>query len=117
MIENHTTEEISLSTQRESRHPVTAISSRTATGSVKSRRCVVEKRTIVGDKPRSSHKEDKDNSNTKPSINAPKDEKKEEEKQVKDKVEAGIKQRFVCLHTVSTTDFCPFIEQLRQEQI
>lgn len=94
--------------QRESRHPVTAItanSSRSTTGSIKSRRSTTEKRSSVGDKPRSSHKEDKDNSNAKPiiSVSVPKDEKKEEEKQVKDKVETGNKQRFV-LHTVSTTD-------------
>lgn len=107
MIENRTDEEISLSKPRESRHPpVTANSSRATTGSIKSRRSATEKRTSVGDKPRSSHKEDKDNnSSVKPiiSVNMPKDEKKEEEKQVKDKVEAGIKQRFV-LHSVLTTD-------------
>lgn len=105
MIENCTKEESSLSKQRESRHPVTANSSRASTGSVKSRRSATEKRSTVGDKPRGSHKEDKDNSNAKPiiSVSVPKDEKKEEDKQVKDKVEAGNKQRFV-LHTVSTTD-------------
>lgn len=99
MIENHTKEEMSLSKQRETRRPVTASSSRTTTGgSVKSRRSVTEKRSSVGDKlPRGSHKEDKDSINTKPiSVSVPKDEKKEEEKQVKDKVESGIKQRFVC---------------------
>lgn len=106
VIENRTEEEISLSKPRESRHPVTANSSRATTGSIKSRRSATEKRTSVADKPRSSHKEDKDNnSSVKPiiSVNMPKDEKKEEEKQVKDKVEAGIKQRFV-LHSVLTTD-------------
>lgn len=103
MIENHIKEDTSMSKQRESRHPVTAISSRT-TGSIKSRRSTVEKRLTVGDKPRSCHKED---SIAKPSISVPKDEKKEEEKQVKDKVEAGNKQRFV-LHSVSTTDSLSF---------
>lgn len=85
--------------QRESRHPITASSGRATTASIKSRRSATEKRSSVGDKPRSSHKDDKDNNNTKPiiSVNTPKDEKKEEEKQlVKDKVEAGNKQRFVC---------------------
>lgn len=105
MIENCTKEETSLSKQRESRHPVTASSGRASTGSVKSRRSATEKRSTVAEKPRGSHKEDKDNSNAKPiiSVSVPKDEKKEEDKQVKDKVEAGNKQRFV-LHTVLTTD-------------
>lgn len=105
MIENCSKEEMSLIKQRESRHPVTANSSRSATGSVKSRRSTTEKRSSVGDKPRSSHKEEKDNSNAKPiiSVSVPKDEKKEEEKQIKDKVETGNKQRFV-LYTISTTD-------------
>lgn len=118
MIENRTGEEISLSKQRESRHTVTACSSRTTTGSVKSRRSATEKRSSVGEKPRSSHKDDKDNSNAKPtvSVSVPKDEKKEEEKQVKDKVEASNKPRFV-LHKVPTTDSFPFIGKLRQEQI
>lgn len=109
MIENCSKEETSLIKQREPRHPVTANSSRSTTGSVKSRRSTTEKRSSVGDKPRSIHKEDKDNSNAKPiiSVSVPKDEKKEEEKQVKDKVEPGTKQRFV-LHTVSTTDSLPF---------
>lgn len=104
MIENSTKEEISLNKQRESHHPVTANSSRaTPVGSIKSRRSTTEKRISVVDKPRSSYKEDKDNNNAKPIISVPKDEKKEEEKQIKDKVEAGNKQRFV-LYTVSTTD-------------
>ncbi|VVC31630.1 SAP domain,RNA recognition motif domain [Cinara cedri] len=95
VIENRTKEEMSLSKQRESRHPVTASNGRATTASVKSRRSATEKRSSVGDKPRSSHKEDKDNSNAKPiiSVSTPKDEKKEEEKQlIKDKVEAGNKQ-------------------------
>jgi len=93
--------------QREACHLVTA-SSRSTTGLVKSRRSATEKRLSVGDKPRSTRKEDKDVSNAKPIINVsvPKDEKKEVEKQVKDKVEAGNKQRFV-LNTVSTTDSLP----------
>lgn len=107
MIENHTKEEISLNKQRESHHPVTANSSRVTPGSIKSRRSATEKRIPVVDKPRSSHKEDKDNSNAKPFVSVPKDEKKEEEKQIKDKVEAGNKQRFV-LYTVSTTDSLSF---------
>lgn len=108
MIENRTEEEISMNKQRESRHTVTTSSSRTTTGSIKSRRSATEKRSSVGEKPRSSHKDDKDSSNAKPiiSVSVPKDEKKEEEKQVKDKVEAGNKQRFV-LHKVSTTDSLP----------
>jgi hypothetical protein len=108
VIENCSKEETSLIKQRESRHPVIANSSRSSTGSVKSRRSTTEKRSSVGDKPRSIHKDDKDNSNAKPiiSVSVPKDEKKEEEKQVKDKVEPGTKQRFV-LHTVSTTDSLP----------
>jgi len=103
VIENHTKEE-TLIKQQESRHPVTASSSRATTGLVKSRRSATEKRSSVGDKPRSTYKEEKDTSNAKPiiSVSGPKDEKKEEEKQVKDKVEAGNKQRFV-LNTVSTT--------------
>jgi len=90
--------------QRESRHPVTASSSRATTGLVKSRRSATEKRSSVGDKPRSTHKEDKDIGIAKPiiSVSVPKDEKKEEDKQVKDKAEASNKQRFV-LNTVSTT--------------
>ncbi|CAH1736741.1 unnamed protein product [Aphis gossypii] len=93
LIENHTNEE-TLIKQRESRHPVTASSSRATTGLVKSRRSTTEKRSSVGDKPRSTHKEEKDISNSKPiiSVSMPKDEKKEEEKQVKDKVETGNKQ-------------------------
>lgn len=113
MIENCTKEDISLSKVRESRHPVTTSSGRSTTGSVKSRRSATEKRSSVGDKPRGSHKEDKDNSNAKPiiSVSVPKDEKKEEEKQVKDKVETGNKQRFV-LHTVSTTDSLSFHREI-----
>lgn len=105
MIENCSKEEISLSKPRESRHPVPAISGRATAVSIKSRRCPPEKRTSTGEKPRCTHKEDKDNCNVKPiiSVSVPKDEKKEEEKQVKDKVETGNKQRFV-LHSVSTTD-------------
>ncbi|XP_016664093.1 scaffold attachment factor B2 isoform X2 [Acyrthosiphon pisum] len=93
VTENHTKEE-TLIKQRESRHPVTASSSRATTGLVKSRRSATEKRSSVGDKPRSTHKEDKDISIAKPiiSVSVPKDEKKEEDKQVKDKVEAGNKQ-------------------------
>ncbi|KAL5235617.1 hypothetical protein ACI65C_003027 [Semiaphis heraclei] len=93
VIENHTKEE-TLIKQHESRHPVTASSSRATTGLVKSRRSATEKRSSVGDKPRSTHKEEKDIINAKPiiSVSVPKDEKKEEEKQVKDKVEAGNKQ-------------------------
>jgi len=104
VTENHTKEE-TLIKQRESRHPVTASSSRATTGLVKSRRSATEKRSSVGDKPRSTRKEDKDISNAKPitNVSVPKDEKKEAEKQVKNKVEAGNKQRFV-LNTVSTTD-------------
>lgn len=113
MIENHTKEEMSLSKQRESRHPVIASNGRT-TASVKSRRSATEKRSCVGDKLRSSHKEDKDNSNTKLIISAPKDEKKEEEKQIKDKLEAGNKQRFVCTRSQLPILF-PFIGKLRQE--
>lgn len=100
MIENHNKEETALIKQRESCHPITA-SSRSTTGLVKSRRSATEKRSSVGDKPRSNRKEDI--SNVKPIVNVPKDEKKEVEKQVKDKAEAGNKQRFV-LNTVSTTD-------------
>jgi len=110
VTENSTKEEISLNKLRESRHAATASRSNTTTGSVKSRRSATEKRSSVGDKPRSSHnKEDKDNINAKPiiSVSVLKDEKKEEEKQVKDKVETGNKQRFV-LHTVSTTDSLSF---------
>ncbi|XP_008179585.1 scaffold attachment factor B1 isoform X1 [Acyrthosiphon pisum] len=93
VIENHTKEVTSTIKQRESCHLVTA-SSRSTTGLVKSRRSATEKRLSVGDKPRSTRKEDKDTSNAKPIINVsvPKDEKKEVEKQVKDKVEAGNKQ-------------------------
>ncbi|KAL4090457.1 hypothetical protein QTP88_025288 [Uroleucon formosanum] len=93
VTENHTKEE-TLIKQRESHHPVTASSSRATTGLVKSRRSATEKRSSVGDKPRSTHKEDKDISIAKPiiSVSVPKDEKKEEDKQVKDKVEAGNKQ-------------------------
>lgn len=118
MIENCTKEEISLSKQRESRHPVPVSSSRATAGSIKSRRSAIEKRTSVGEKPRSIHKEDKDNCNAKPtiSVNVPKEEKKEEEKQVKDKVEAGNKQRFV-LHTVSTTDSLSFHRKNAPRQI
>lgn len=111
---------MSLSKQRETRHPVTASSGRVTTASVKSRRSATEKRSSVGDKPRSSHKEDKDNNTAKPVIcvSTPKDEKKEEEKQlVKDKMEAGNKQRFV-LHSVSTTtDSLSLIGKSRQGQI
>lgn len=114
MIENHTKEEISLSKLRESRHAATASRGNATTGSIKSRRSTTEKRSSVGDKPRTSHKEDKDNTNAKPiiSVSVPKDEKKEEEKLVKDKVEAGSKQRFV-LHTVSTTDSLSFHQKNR----
>lgn len=118
MIENHTKEEISLSKLRESRHAATASRGNTTTGSVKSRRSATEKRSSVGDKPRSSHKEDKDNINAKPiiSVGVLKDEKKEEEKQVKDKVDAGNKQRFV-LHTVSTTDSLSFHRKNRDKNM
>jgi len=104
VTENHTKEETLIKQRESPRHPVTASSSRATTGLVKSRRSATEKRSCVGDKPRSTHKEDKDISNAKPiiSVSVPKDEKKEEDKQVKDKVEAGNKQRFV-LNTVSTT--------------
>ncbi|XP_015366650.1 PREDICTED: scaffold attachment factor B2-like isoform X2 [Diuraphis noxia] len=92
-IENHTIEETLSIKQRESCHPVTA-SSRSTTGSVKSRRSTTEKRPSVGDKSRSTRKEDKDISNAKPLINVSvfKDEKNEVEKQFKDKVEADNKQ-------------------------
>lgn len=118
MIENHTKEETSSSKQRESRHPVTASSSRSTTGSLKSRRSATEKRSCVGDKPRCSHKEDKDINNTKSiiSVNVPKEEKKEEEKQIKDKLEAGNKQRFVCTRS-QLLILNPFIGQLQQEKI
>lgn len=118
MIENHTKEEMSLSKQRESRHPVTASSGRSTIGSIKSRRSTTEKRSCVGDKQRSSHKEDKDINNTKPiiSVNASKDEKKEEEKQIKDKLEAGNKQRFVCTRSQLLILY-PFIGKLKQEKI
>ncbi|XP_060850440.1 scaffold attachment factor B2-like isoform X3 [Rhopalosiphum padi] len=92
VIGNQIKEKTSSIKQHESCHPST--SSRSSTGLVKSRRSATEKRSSVGDKLRSIHKEDKDISNTKPIINVsvPKDEKKEVEKQVKDKVEAGNKQ-------------------------
>ncbi|XP_026804623.1 SAFB-like transcription modulator isoform X2 [Rhopalosiphum maidis] len=92
VIGNQIKEETSSIKQHESCHPVT--SSRSSTGLVKSCRSATEKRSSVGDKLRSIHKEDKDISNTKPIINVsvPKDEKKQVEKQVKDKVEAGNKQ-------------------------
>jgi len=99
VIENHTKEETSLIKQRESCHTVSA-SSRSTTGLVKSRRSATEKRSSVGNKPRSTHK-DKDISNAN-SISVPK-EKNEVEKQIKNKLEAGNKQRFV-LNMVSTTD-------------
>jgi len=107
VIGNQTKEETSSIKQHESCHPVT--NSRSSTGLVKSRRSATEKRSSVGDKLRSIHKEDKDISITKPIINVsvPKDEKKEVEKQVKDKVEAGNKQRFV-LNMVLTTDSLSF---------
>ncbi|KAF0709864.1 SAFB-like transcription modulator isoform X2, partial [Aphis craccivora] len=93
LIENHTNEE-TLIKQRESCQPVTASSSRATTGLVKSRRSTTEKRSSVGDKSRSTLKEEKDISNSKPiiSVSMSKDEKKEEAKQVKDKVETGNKQ-------------------------
>ncbi|XP_027851006.2 scaffold attachment factor B1-like isoform X2 [Aphis gossypii] len=90
VIGNQTDEKTSLIKQRESCHPVT--SSRLSTGLVKSRRNATEKRSSIGDKLRSTHKEDKDISNAKPIINTLKDEKKEGEKQIKDKVETGNKQ-------------------------
>ncbi|XP_025190663.1 SAFB-like transcription modulator isoform X2 [Melanaphis sacchari] len=73
-------------------HPVT--SSRSSTGLDKSRCSATEKRLSVGDKLRSTHKEDKDISNAKPIINVsvPKDEKNEEEKLVNDKLELGNNQ-------------------------
>ncbi|KAF0746346.1 SAFB-like transcription modulator isoform X2 [Aphis craccivora] len=90
VIGNQTDEKTSLIKQCESCHPVT--SSRLSTGLVKSRRNATEKRSSIGDKLRSTHKEDKDISNAKPIINTLKDEKKEGEKQIKDKVETGNKQ-------------------------
>ncbi|XP_050424440.1 SAFB-like transcription modulator isoform X1 [Adelges cooleyi] len=114
--ENQTKEEAALSPSkvRESRRPTTAISSssssnknittnnsssnsnntsRTPAASAKLRRSATDKRSSVGEKPRSSHKDDnKDNSNVKPSASVVNDEKKEEEKQIKDKVDAGNKQ-------------------------
>lgn len=101
MIGNQTNEKTSSIKQRESCHPVT--SSRLSTGLVKSRRNATEKRSSIGDKLRSTHKENKDISNAKPIINTLKDEKTEAEKQIKDKVETGNKQRFV-LNMVLTTD-------------
>lgn len=96
MIENHSKEETLSIKQRESCHPVTA-SSRSTTGLIKSRHSATEKRPSIGDKSRSTRKEDKDIINAKPLINVSvsKDEKNEVEKQFKDKVEASNKQRFV----------------------
>ncbi|XP_029346497.1 glutamic acid-rich protein isoform X2 [Acyrthosiphon pisum] len=107
VIENHTKEVTSTIKQRESCHLVTA-SSRSTTGLVKSRRSATEKRLSVGDKPRSTRKEDKDTSNAKPIINVsvPKDEKKEVEKQVKDKVEAGNKQSNSSMAQQISNDTC-----------
>lgn len=113
MIENHTKEETLSIKQHESCHPVTA-SSRSTTGLVKSRRSAVEKRSSVGDKPHSTRKENKDISNAKPliDVSVPKDEKNEVDKQFKDKVEAGNKQRFV-LNTRQLILY-PFIGILHQ---
>jgi len=102
VIGNQIDEETSSIKQLESCHPVT--SSRLSTRLVKSRRNATEKQSSIGNKLRSIHKEDKDISNAKPIINTLKDEKKEAEKQINYKVEAGNKQRFV-LNMVLTTDY------------
>ncbi|XP_050523947.1 scaffold attachment factor B2-like isoform X2 [Daktulosphaira vitifoliae] len=104
--ENQTKEEAVSNISRDSRRPVTCSSSsnnvvntnnvdnncsRTPTASTKNRRNTTDKRMSVGDKPRGSHK-DENTIHVKLNASVINNEKKEEDKQTKDKVDVSNKQ-------------------------